>query len=95
MSLSITTITESSSLTTNFDVFFFDASNNNITFTLNNITEDGTNYIFKRIDVSDGHCIKIQGFNSDQTIDNHVSISFGINQSFRIISYNGTWRTIL
>ena len=91
MSLSITTITESGSLTGNSDIFFFNASSNDITFTMGDITGDGVSYIFKRIDASDEHIVTLQGFNSNQTIDGQVSLLFSPNRSFRIISYNGSW----
>ena len=95
MALAITLVTSNQTLNTSFDVHFFDASSDNIVFTLDDIALDGEHYIFKRIDESDSNGVTIQGFDETQTIDGEQSIQLLVNESFEIIAFGGKWETLL
>lgn len=84
-------ITASSSLTTDFDLYLFDASSNSITVTLPNIPADGMNFFFKRRDLVITNTVTIQGFNNSQTIDGNLSVNMVPTQGTRLISFGGVW----
>lgn len=87
-------ITSSTALDTGYDTFLIDASGGNITFTMNEIGNDGETYMIKRTDNS-SNTVTVQGFDSSQTIDGQTSISVDPGVNFTIMSRdndpNSTW----
>ena len=86
----ITAITSNTTLSISQDVYLVDASGNNITITLPNITADGIHYTLQRIDTSSNN-VTIAGFNSFQTISGNVSVPLLQNNTIRIQSYSDLW----
>jgi hypothetical protein len=78
-------VTASETLDPTYDTFFLDASSGNITFTLNDITNDGEIYWIKRTDTSSNTVI-VQGYNSSQTIEGQTSVPLNSGDRAAIIS---------
>lgn len=92
VSVIIESITSSTTVDPNFEVFFIDASSGNLTLTLPEINStDGINFKFMRIDTT-SNIVTIQGYTPTETINGHVSITMSItNIALLFVSYGNVW----
>lgn len=87
-------VTSDETLDPNYDTFLIDATNvtgGTLTFTLDDIQNDGENYFIKRTDNS-GNTVVITGFNPSQTIEGQTSITLTPGARVIVISTDaGVW----
>lgn len=89
-SFSITLFDSSALMGDDIEVILLDATNDNITCTLQAIGDDGESYAFKRIDTS-MNTVTLAAHSGD-TIEGESSILISIETSFRIIAYGGDFK---
>lgn len=90
--LPIQTITTTSDLDNEFEVYYIDAETDSITITIPFFPEEGVNFIIRRCDVSSNNVIinTVDGIK----IDGLLSISLLPNDSIKFIGYKDEWTTI-
>lgn len=86
----ITVINTSSILSTNYQLYFVDATNGNITITLPTITGDATLIKFTRVDASLSNSVTINA-NSGNQIDGGPSFDLTQGSFVNLISYQSNW----
>jgi hypothetical protein len=88
---SITSVTFSQNVDSGYNIYLVDASNNDVTLTLPDITSDGFYFTFKRVDTVFTNTVTIVGNNNQQTIDNVSSLSLTDNTSLSVVSHGSVW----
>lgn len=84
-------VTSSETLNRLFRVFFIDASQQNVTFTLADNASDGERYYIKRIDTNTANTVTIQGFNASETIEGNTTIQLSTKNYLLLFSFQNTW----
>ena len=87
----ITTITTNTTLDVNYDTYKIDATSNNITITLPNITADGMTFFLRRIDISPNTLTIVT--TGGQLINGVSSSALNSSSDVIINSLNGGWLT--
>jgi hypothetical protein len=91
----VTSVTNDQNISTDFNVYLIDATNNSVTLTLPQNLSDGIGLKFKRIDSNGSNTVTINPYSGDTIVSsgNHIILSVGSN-GVPIISYNGSWYTL-
>lgn len=89
----ITMVNSSGNIDPGYEAYLIDASSNNITLTMLNITSDGFYFMFKRVDNS-LNTVTIQGYSISQTIDGNSAITLNSGDKINLVAFNSVWWSI-
>lgn len=93
LNLSVTGISSNTTADNGYDVYFIDASSNNVTLSLPT-DYDGKAYFIKRQPLGGGNLCTVDTTDS-ATIDGASSVSLGDGGLLKVIKFNGNWVTFL
>ena len=76
------------------DLFLLDASSNDVTITLPDITCDGLYFRICRIDTNTANTVTVRSFNDIQTINGRPYITLNIESKVGIVSFGYIWYSV-